>query len=99
VQLVRLNDTFLFGKKKKKEERERDGDGLTQKGQKLAIELTVVYYGHGRIYTTKACDIRAAPSPLVWTIHVCLSCLPCELCQDGRLVPAMVWLMCVGAKV
>ena len=58
------------------------------------ILWTWVYLYYEGMWLT--CDIHAAPSPLV-CVH--LSCLLCGLCSNSGLVPVMVWLMCIDAKV
>ena len=57
VQEVRGTLTELASKGKRRERKKTDSDWTER--TELAIGLTVVYYRHGRIYTTKTCGLPA----------------------------------------
>ena len=42
-----------------RKDRGREQTWTRTEGTELVIEFTVVYYGHGRIYTTKTCGLPA----------------------------------------
>ena len=43
----------------KGKDRGRERTRTQTEGTELTIEFTVIYYGHGRIYTTKTCGLPA----------------------------------------
>ena len=69
VQEVRGTLTELASKGKRRERKKTDSDWTER--TELAIGLTVVYYRHGRIYTTKACGLPAASvlHQVHWSMH------------------------------
>ena len=52
-------------------DRGRERTRTRTEGTELAIELTVVYYGHGHIYTMKTCGLPAMSvlHQVRWSVH------------------------------
>ena len=55
----------------KGKDRGRERTQTQTEGTELAIEFTVVYYGHGHIYTTKTCGlpVTSVLHQVRWSMH------------------------------